>query len=374
MMLSPLQQAIDLIQKNKNVLITLPENLNGDSLGCALALEAALKNLNKKTEIASSETIPEKLKFLSGLENVKSEISSKRDFIISINTAKNKISRLRYEKEDNILKVFVAADQKIEERDIKLEAGSFFYDLIITLDAPDLESLGGIFENNTELFFDKPILNIDHKAANEYFGEVNLVEPTAAACAEIVAGLIEALGPNLINEPSATALLTGLITKTHSFQNTKTTPQALSLASLLITRGGEQEKIIQHLYKTIPLNRLRLWGRLLNRLDLDEQKNIAWFGATTEDFSATQTSPRDLIFLLEEIDDLFPQINLNTVLWFDETNTVWALVRSKQPQILQKINLELGGSLKNERLLLKLTESDIGSAKVHLDALLNSLR
>jgi len=40
-MLSPLQQALDLIQKSKNILIALPETLNGDSLGSALALESA---------------------------------------------------------------------------------------------------------------------------------------------------------------------------------------------------------------------------------------------------------------------------------------------------------------------------------------------
>lgn len=372
-MLSPRQQAIDLIQRGKNILIALPDNLNGDSLGSALAMEAILKNLNKKVEVVSSEPVPEKLKFLTGLENLKNKVSSWRDFIISIDTAKNKISRLRYEKENNILKIFLAADQKIEEHDIKLETGSFFYDLIITLDAPDLESLGQTFEDNGELFFNRPVLNIDHKAANEYFGEVNLIEPTAAACAEIVALLIEELGANLINQAVATDLLAGLIAKTHSFQNAKTTPQALSLASRLITYGAEQEKIIQYLYKTIPLNRLKLWGRLLNQLDLDEQKNIVWFSATPEDFLATQTSSRDLTFLLEEIDDLFPQTNTNIVLWMDEFGAVWALIRAKQLEVLQKINSELAGSLKNEKLLLKLAEADINSAKEHLNALLNSL-
>jgi len=374
MMLSPRQQAIDLIQKGKNILITLPDSLNGDSLGSALALDAALKNLNKNPEIVSSDTIPEKLKFLSGLENIKSNISSRRDFIILVDTAKNKISRLRYEKEDSILKIFLGADQKIEERDIKLEAGSFFYDLIVSIDAPDLESLGIIFENNTELFFNKPILNIDHKAANEYFGEVNLVETPAAACAEIVFGIIEDLGQNLINEVSATALLTGLIAKTHSFQNARTTPQALSLASLLITRGAEQEKIIQSLYKTIPLNRIKLWGRLLSQMELNQQKDIGWFWAKPDDFSQTQTSPKDLTFLLEEIDDLFPKMKLNFILWLDENGIIWALVRAKQPEILQKLNLELGGSFKNEKLILKLAQSDIASAKEHLSSLLNSVR
>lgn len=362
-MLSPLQQAVDLIQKNNNILIALPGNLNGDSLGSSLALAAALKNLDKKVELVSQDLVPDKLNFLAGRENLKNQISSWRDFIISVDTSKNKISRLRYEKENNVLKIFLASEQKMEERDVKLEPGAFFYDLIITIDVPDLESLGTLFTQNSELFFNKPILNIDCRASNEYFGEANLIEPTAAACAEIVAGLIEKLGSALIDTSSATALLTGLITKTHSFQNSKTTPQALNLASLLISKGAEQEKIIQNLYKTIPLNRLKLWGQLLSRIDFDRQNDIVWLWAAPEDFLFTQTSPKELPFIMEEIENLFPQIGLIFILWTDEAGTIWALGQAKQPELLRKINLDLGGSLKNEKLLLKLIEADIESAK-----------
>jgi len=371
-MLSPFQQAVDLIQKSKNILIALPENLNGDSLGSALALETALKTLGKKIEIVCAETVPEKLRFLAGSENLKNKISSGRDFIISIDTSKNKISRLRYEKDNSLLKIFLATDQKVEQRDIQLEPGPFVYDLIFTLDTQDLESLGDLYKNNAELFFNQPLLNIDCQSGNEYFGEVNLVEPTASACAEIVSRLIDSFGPNLIDSSSATALLTGLISKTHSFQNARTTPQALALASLLITRGGEQEKIVQNLYKTIPLNHLRLWGRLLSRLDFDETKKIAWLWATKEDFLATQSSDCDLPFVIEEIDDLFPQINLSFILWPEDSSSFFVLVKAKKIETVQKMNLALGGSLKNEKLLLRLTAPDEKTAKAQLVGLLNS--
>ena len=154
-MLTPSQQALDLIQKSKNILIALPESLNGDSLGSALALEAALKKLNKKVEVAAAEAPPDKLSFLAGAANLKNKLTSLRDFVISIDTSQNKISRLRYETANSVLKIFLATPQKIEQRDIKLEPGPFYYDLIITIDAPDLESLGQIFSDNTELFFNK---------------------------------------------------------------------------------------------------------------------------------------------------------------------------------------------------------------------------
>lgn len=372
-MLSSLQQAIDLIQKSKNILIALPESLNGDSLGSALALESALKKLNKKVEIVCAEAAPDKLKFLAGAANLKNKLAPLRDFIISIDTSQNKISRLRYETEDKILKIFLAAPQKIEQRDVRLENGPFYYDLIITLDSPDLESLGQIFSDNAELFFNKSILNIDHKAGNEYFGEVNLIEPTAAACAEIVAGLIEKLGSSLIDEKMATALLCGLIVKTHSWQNQKTTPQALNLASLLIIKGADQETIVKNLYKTKPLNCVKLWGRLMGRLEFDEAQKTVWLFAEQEDFLATNTSAKDLPFVLEETYDLFPLISLAVILWPDENASSNTLIQSKQAEQLQKISLEMGGSVKNDRLLIKLTGLKPKEARGKLTGLLNSL-
>ena len=372
-MLTPSQQALDLIQKSKNILIALPESLNGDSLGSALALEAALKKLNKKVEVAAAEAPPDKLSFLAGAANLKNKLTSLRDFVISIDTSQNKISRLRYETANSVLKIFLATPQKIEQRDIKLEPGPFYYDLIITIDAPDLESLGQIFSDNTELFFNKSILNIDHKAGNEYFGEVNLIEPTAAACAEIVAGLIEKLGSILIDDSVATSLLTGLIVKTHSWQNSKTTPQALNLASLLIVRGADQETIVKNLYKTKPLNCLKLLGRLMGHMEFDEARKIVWLFAEREDFIATDTSAKDLPFVLEEIYDLFPLINLGAILWPDENGSTNVLAQSKRTEQLQKINLEMGGTIKNDRLMLALAGLNSKEAKEKLAVLLNSL-
>lgn len=373
-MLSPLQQAQDLIQKSRNILIALPESLNGDSLGAALALEAALKKLNKKTEIACVDSAPEKLKFLAGAGELKNQLTSLRDFVISIDTSQNKISRLRYETEEKVLKIFLATPQKVEQRDIKLEPGPFYYDLIITLDAPDLESLGALFSSNSELFFNKSILNIDHKASNESFGEVNLVEPIASSCAEIVAGLIDGLGQNLIDQNSATSLLAGLIIKTHSWQNNRATPQALNLASRLITQGADQEIIIKNLYKTKPLNCLKLLGRLLSRADFDENKKIIWLEAEPQDFAATVTTADDLSFILDEVNELFPLFDFSAVFWPDNNNFISVIAQAKHLERLQKLALEMNGSIKNERLLIKTSETLTQGVKEKLSILLNSLQ
>ncbi len=372
-MLSPFQQTIDRLQKSQNILIALPENLNGDSLGSALALGETLKNLNKNFELVSAGELPEKLTFLYGASDLKHQIKPRRDFIISINTLQNKITSLKYEQQNNCLKIFLATPHKIEEKDIKLEAGAFAYDLIVTIDAPDLESLGKIFEENTELFFQKPILNIDHKSANENFGEINLVEPKAAANAQIVQKILEGMNTLPLTPSQATALLCGLITKTHSFQNINTTPQALILASELINQGAERELIIQNLYKTKPLNRLRLFGRLLEKTEYDNEKKIVWMKASSADFAETASTAQELTYILEEINDFFPMVQLVFIFWTDENNNVWVLGQSEHPKIMHKMNLEFGGALKNNRWLAKTSFVEINQAKKTINNLLISL-
>ncbi|MDP2766655.1 MAG: hypothetical protein Q8O41_04270, partial [Candidatus Methanoperedens sp.] len=62
------------------------------------------------------------------------------------------------------------------EDDISSRSSGFKYDLIIALDTADLESLGQIYDNDTEFFYKTPIINIDHHSENEEFGQINFIE------------------------------------------------------------------------------------------------------------------------------------------------------------------------------------------------------
>jgi nanoRNase/pAp phosphatase (c-di-AMP/oligoRNAs hydrolase) len=346
-MLSPKQQAFDLVNKSQNVLILLPRDYTADALGSGLALTMLIKELGKKADFIIQQPSPEKLSFLPGLELVKSEVAPLRDFIISIDTSEKKIKQLRYENKDSVLKIFLAGPDSLEQKDIRLEPGPFNYETLIIIDAPDMEALGQFYEKHTDLFFEKPIINIDHKSGNEYFGEINLVEPTSSSCAEIITDFMNSFFPNQITASIATCLLTGIIEETRSFQKTNTTPQTFNLASLLIMRGAEKEKIIQYLYKTKPLKYLKLWGVLLNCLEIDKQKQLAWMIIKPEEFEQFQPSLENLTSISEEINDLLPQLNASLLLWNDQSGSPEALVQSSKPELLQKLYLEMGGSQKS---------------------------
>jgi len=382
-MLSPKQQAFELFSKSQNILIVLPKNHNADSLGAGLALTMLAKDLGKKADLVVQEPVLPILSFLPGRENIKNEISSIRDFIISIDTSEKKIKQLRYENKNATLKIYLAGPDNLEEKDIKLEPGPFVYDATITIDAADLEALENFYEKYTDLFFQKPVLNIDHKSGNEHFGEVNLIEPTFSSGSEIIADFVNSFFPSQISEQIATCLLAGIIQKTHSFQRQNTSPQTFALASLLITRGADKEKIIQHLYKTKTLNYLKFWGKLLTQLELDSVKNLAWLEIAEGDLRQNGCGIEDLKMISEEINDLLPGLSASVILWQappeasalseQDEHLPMALVQSQKPEILQKLATKLNGHAINHQVFFEFPGQPLIAAKEKIWGLINSL-
>lgn len=372
-MLTPRQQAFDLFNKSQNILVVLPQSVSADSLGAALGLEWLGKETGKNFEIVVQGQIPNKLMFLPGVEEIKKEPAVLRDFIILIDNSQKKIKQLRYESGDSTLKIFLAGAENLEEKDIRLEPGPFRYDLVVTLAVADLEALGQFYEKYAQLFMEKPVLNIDHRSGNEHFGEVNLVEPTASSVCEILTDFLNSFFTNNITPKIATCLLAGIIDETQSFQKINTTPLTFNLSSLLISRGAEKEKIIQALYKTKPFNFLKLWGRVLSRLEYDNQANLAWAQVRPEDLEETQSQAIELDAISDEINDLLPQLNASILLFAQETNLSMVFIQSERPELLKKLNMELGGAIKNHRLTFQIAGRDPESAKAVIGNLINPL-
>ncbi len=266
----------DAIQKAYKILIALPKNPNADTLGSALALSAFLKKLNKEVDVVCEQKDFGSLSFLPGLEKVKQDISFFRSFVISINTEKTKINEISYHK---------TVEEKVDIN-IKPKSGTFApsdvsfgteqssYDLLVCVDTPSLENLGDLYSKNAEMFFDTPKANIDNHAANENYGNINVIDITASSTAEILLELLKNYEETLIDEDIATALLAGIIGSTNSFQHASTTPNSFLRASELISYGARQQEIVLHLFKTKSLAMLKLWGRAMARI-----QNISEFGA-----------------------------------------------------------------------------------------------
>lgn len=308
-MLSQEQQIFEQIKKAKNILITFNKTWNGDALASSLAMFLVIKKLDKNVDILADKFTANSLfSFLPSYQKVQTTISGDKKFVISVNTSKAKVGQIKYETKENSLDfIILPKSGYFTADDIKINANNFKYDLVIVLDTSDLESIGEIYEKNNEHFYKIPIINIDHHSTNEQFGQINHIELTAIATAEILFGLITGYSHELIDEDIATCLLTGIIAKTKSFKTQNITPQALSISSQLIALGARRDEIVNRLYRSRSLNILKLWGRVLARLNSSEDKSLVWSVLTPNDFEKTESSENDLSEVIDELLVNIPQ-------------------------------------------------------------------
>ncbi len=325
-MLTQEQQIFEQIKKANNILITFSRSSCGDSVASALALFLFLKKIDKNVDIVADKNNEDKdsvlrmsrriFSFLPGWHEIKNKTENLRKFIISLDISNAKISQIKYKLEKNALNFIVSPKEGFfTNEDITSSSGGFRYDLIITLDAPDLESLGKIYDNDTEFFYKTPIINIDHHSDNENFGQINFVELNAVATSEVLFSLFESYSRDLIDEDIATCLLTGIIQKTKSFKTPNITPHTLLATSQLISMGARREEIVNQLYRSRSLNVLKLWGRVLARLSGALDNKLIWSRISHIDFIKTDSTEHDLSDIIDELIINIPQAKLIVIIY-----------------------------------------------------------
>ncbi len=325
-MLPPKEQVIDQIKKSQNILIAFSSHWNGDNLGSALALYLSIKKMGKKVEVASSKfegslTVDGKAKplsFLPSFSEIKRTIRDLNKFVISLSTTKTKIRGVKYRLEDECLKFIVSAKRgNFSAEDVKIESEGGKYDLILTVDTPDLDSLGAIFSENTQFFYETPIINIDHHAGNDEYGSINLVQINSASTSEIVLSLLDSWPELKIDGDIATCLLTGIISKTKNFKTANITPDTLAATSSLISKEARREEIVNRLYRSRDIGTLKLWGLILSRLSGAANNAIVWSAVTANDFLKTGAGKNDLSGLIDELAANIPEAKA-VVIFYDD--------------------------------------------------------
>lgn len=346
-MLSLKEQIIDQVKKAQSILITFSSHWNGDNLGSALGLYLSLKAMGKKVDVASSkfegsaavDGKAKPLSFLPAFTEIKRTIRDRNKFVISLSTAKTKIRGVKYRLEEDSLKFIVSAKRgNFSPEDVKIESEGGKYDLIITLDTPDLDSLGALFSENTQFFYETPVINIDHHAGNDEYGSINLVQINSASTSEIVFSLLEGWPEAKVDGDVATCLLTGIISKTKNFKTANITPDTLSATSTLISREARREEIVNKLYRSRNLNSLKLLGLLLSRLSASAGNSIVWSMVTTNDFLKTGAGKSDLGGIVDELTANIPEAKV-VVIFSEETTKDGSVITDVMAHTPKNINL-----------------------------------
>ncbi len=329
MALDEKQQIIEQINKAKHILITGKQEFDGDNIASGLALYFLLKKIEKRVDLVFIETnIPKHFHFLPIKEVIKNHLGELQKLIIKIDTREAPPSELSYDKKDDKLYIYITPKKGLfKPEHIKTEVSDYKYDLIIILGTPDLESLGKIYEDHPDFFFNTPIINIDHLPNNEHYGQINFINLKSSSVSEIVYEIIKYFGEEMIDPQIATCLYTGMTVKTKSFKHPNITPHTLSIASQLITQGAEREKIIHHLYRTKSINVLKLWGRSLARLQYDPDNKIAWTQVTEKDFTITQSNENDLTDIVDELFSETPEAEI-VIIFYEAKSSTKAIIHT----------------------------------------------
>lgn len=153
-------------------------------------------------------------------------------------------------------------------------------DLLVLVDCSDEQRLGPIVDELAEEFERRrPIINIDHHVTNTRFGSFNIVVPEAAATAEIITTIFDALALE-IDAQTATTLLAGVYGDTLGLRTPSTTPATLRTAAMLLERGAELDEMVDQLFRLKPYSTVCLWAEALQRTQW--HGSLIWSQVDTE--------------------------------------------------------------------------------------------
>lgn len=303
---TPKQQWVELVKNAKNILILPHTNPDGDALSSALALKLGLEKIGKEATIAVGSEPPKTFDFLPRYSEIQQNVNFPKDLLVIVDESQAKVGNVNLKRlsETKLMIVVTPKDGLLTPANIRVEEGSFKVDLVIALDCADLDRIGLAYEQNPALFYDVPVVNIDHHPGNTNFGRVNIVDVISSSTAEILVSLLETLGkdvPSMLDADIATCLLTGVTTDTDSFQNSNTTPKSLTVAAQLVAAGARQQEIVKRIFKTRSLSTLRLWGRVLSYIKEDATLKFAWSALSKADFVAAQASNDESGGVIDEL-------------------------------------------------------------------------
>ena len=254
-----LEKAIALIAKSGSILITTHARPDGDACGCIAVMCDALTALGKNVKPLMLSEVPEWYEFL-------------------------------FDEKVPLL----GKDVQLEE----LMQGRFGeFDLIVIIDTNSYSQLPKFEEYLKQA--DRPVLVIDHHETADGLGDVELVEPDAAATALIVYDLLKyANWP--VTQKMAEALFVAVATDTGWFQFGNTYSRVYRACAELIDAGAKPAEIYDNLYQNFSQSRFKLMAAMLNTLELHFDGRYAAQHLRREDFEKTGAAFKDTENLIDE--------------------------------------------------------------------------
>ena len=220
-----MRRVADAIRRHRRFVVSTHINPEGDALGSALALASLIRRLGRRAVVVTHGGIPKAFDFLP-----------------------------------RVAPAFIRPPAR------------FRPEVAMSVDVPVLERLGSMIP-----MFRRADLRvvIDHHVSNRRFGDINWVDPKAAAVGEMIYRLYRAfrIRPS---RGEALCLYASIVTDTGSFRYLSTTPEVLRIAADLVSLGVSPLQVAQDLYECHTASDLKFLGRVLSGLRQAHGGKVAW--------------------------------------------------------------------------------------------------
>lgn len=231
------QETAALLLSKDNILIITHRRPDGDTIGCAAGLCTALREQGKTAWILPNEDVTSL--FTPYLEGLLAREEDRPDFVVTVDTAGR-----------------------------------------------------GLFTPRAESWLERGIdLGIDHHPSYEGFGAVSCVDPSRAACGELIYDIIRQWGP--VSPQAALPLYVAVSTDTGCFMYGNTTPDTHRVAAQLMAAGIDFQGANKRHFRTKSLKRLKLESLLVNTMDVHDDGALVVAAITRADMDRLEATERD---------------------------------------------------------------------------------
>lgn len=240
-----LNQSRSFIESAKSIAIAVNSVPTVDSIGAALSLYLSLSSLGKQVSIALASPMTVEFSRLVGVDKITNNFSSSqgKNLVISFPYQEGSIEKVSYNIENDTFNLVIEPREgypQVTPDMMQYSSGSGDFDLIITIDAPSLENLGTLYQQNQQLFRTKNLINIDSHEENSRFAKVNYVDPTSSSTSELVLSLLSRLNYK-IDPDIATNLLYGISYASNNFTGRKTGASTFEAAAICLRQGARKK-------------------------------------------------------------------------------------------------------------------------------------
>ena len=198
----------------------------------------------------------------------------------------------------------------------------------------------GLFPDNALPYRDRVDLAVDHHPSFEHFGKENIVRPEAAACGELMLDILRELVP--VTPEIALPLYVAISTDTGCFQYTNTTADTHRAAAALMNTGIDFRTVNKVFFRTKTRKRLALEADMLANMEFyDAGRVVLLFVPISlmDRIAATESDAEDLSSLGGQIEGTDCAVTLREL-----RPDVWKLsVRTGARVNATNVCRELGG-------------------------------